>query len=341
MAVLGVATTYLFDVASDLLVIAALLWWKRKAAADDVLREHFGGALRAGLRFARASRPLRQVLLLAFLFFALASAIWALLPIVARRELGGGPGLYGILLGCVGAGAIAGALVLPRLKLRLGQDRLLVAAMLLAAGAIAAVSLTSHVGVAVAATSLLGVAWIAVLATLNGTVQAILPNWVRGRGLSIYLTVQGGAMAAGSLGWGLVADGVGTSTALLIAAGGLALLALVKAVRRITLPAGEDDLDPALHWAEPSVAAPPAHDRGPVIVTIAYQVAQTDRLLSWLRSTGSRRRGGETAPMPGASRRMRPIPRSWSSGSSSNPGPSICASITAFRRPMRTSRRTC
>lgn len=213
MAVLGVATTYLFDVASDLLVIAALLWWKRKAAADDVLREHFGGALRAGLRFARASRPLRQVLLLAFLFFALASAIWALLPIVARRELGGGPGLYGILLGCVGAGAIVGALVLPRLKLRL------------AAG---------------------------------------------GRGDR----------------------------------------------RRVA-----------------DREASPAH---PVRQDCLHGPVQSGQN----RDPGDAQQGGRRdgdADMAG----MRPIPRSWSSGSSSNPGPSICASITAFRRPMRTSRRTC
>jgi hypothetical protein len=103
---------------------------------------------------------------------------------------------------------------------------------------------------------LLGVTWIAVLATLNGTVQAILPNWVRGRGLSIYLTVQGGAMAAGSLGWGLVADWVGTSTALLIAAIGPSVPGRRQSCPGITLPTGEDDLDPALHWAEPNVAAP-------------------------------------------------------------------------------------
>ncbi|TDR85235.1 MFS transporter [Enterovirga rhinocerotis] len=298
VAVVGAATTYLFDVVSDLVVVAALLWWKRKAASDDVLREHFGGALRAGLRYARASRPLHQVLLQAFLFFALASAVWALLPIVARRELGGGPGLYGLLLGCVGAGAIAGAIVLPRLKARLGQDGLIVAAMLLAAGTIAAVAVAGQVWVAVAAAGLLGIAWIAVLATLNGIVQAILPNWVRGRGLSIYLTVQGGGLAAGSLGWGLVADGIGTSAALLVSAAGLALMAVIKAVLRIRLPEGEDDLDPALHWAEPDVATAPGGDRGPVIITIAYRVGEPDRpafLTALHRLSDARRRDGAYA----------------------------------------------
>ena len=108
LAGLGAAAVYGIDVLSYVVVSAALLWWRRDAGADDGLREQFGGALRAGLRYARASRDLHRVLWRAGLFFAFASAVWALLPIVARQEIGGGPGFYGLMLGSVGAGAIAG-----------------------------------------------------------------------------------------------------------------------------------------------------------------------------------------------------------------------------------------
>ena len=298
VAVLGAAATYLFDVVTDLLVVGALLWWRRKAASDDGLREHFGGALRAGLRYARASRPLRAVLVRSTLFFLCASAIWALLPIVARRELGGGPGLYGILLGSVGAGAIAGAIVMPRLRTRLGHDGLILAAFVLMAAVIAFVATTNAAIPAVAGTFLLGIAWIAVLTTLNGTAQAVLPDWVRGRGLAIYLTAQGGAMTAGSLLWGAYAARAGTSLALLTAAGLLILLAAFIGVRQSALPAGEADLTPSGHWAEPEMAAAPDHDRGPVMVSIAYRVRAENRpafLEAIGRLSAERRRDGAYA----------------------------------------------
>lgn len=92
------------DVLSYVFVIAALLWWKRPAAADSALSENFLGAFRAGLRYTRASKELHRVPLRAAVFFLFASAVWALLPLVARQMLGGSSGFYGVLLGAVGAG---------------------------------------------------------------------------------------------------------------------------------------------------------------------------------------------------------------------------------------------
>ena len=273
LAALGAAVTYGLDVLTYIVVIAALLWWKREPGADDGLREQFGGALRAGLRYARASHDLHRILWRAVLFFACASAVWALLPIVAR-ELGGGPGFYGLMLGSVGAGAIAGAILLPRVR-RFGQDRLVLAACLVTAASTAALGLTNAPMLALVATLVLGVAWIAVLTTLNATMQGILPNWVRGRGLAIYLTVFNGAMAAGSLGWGGVAQAIGTDAALLVAGASLAITAALA--YRARLPSGEADLTPSMHWPEPALAAPVAHDRGPVMVTVTYRIRPADR----------------------------------------------------------------
>ena len=103
LASFGAAVTYGMDVLSYVFVIAALLWWKRPAAADSALSENFLGAFRAGLRYTRASK-LHRVLLRAAVFFLFASAVWALLPLVARQMLGGSSGFYGVLLGAVGAG---------------------------------------------------------------------------------------------------------------------------------------------------------------------------------------------------------------------------------------------
>ncbi|RJF88909.1 MFS transporter [Oleomonas cavernae] len=293
LASFGAALTYGADVASYLLVIAALVWWRRAPKTDDALQEQFGGALRAGLRYARASRELHVVLLRAVVFFAFASAVWALLPLIARNLLGGDAGFYGLLLAAVGVGAIAGALVLPAVRARLDGDGLLLAAALIAAGSMAILALGPPQWLAIVVLLILGAGWIAALTTINGTVQAILPNWVRGRGLAIYLTVFNGAMAAGSILWGAVADGVGVPVTLYIAGGGLTLLAL--AAHRFKLPGGEADLTPSNHWPEPLVATPIEGDRGPVLVTIEYLVDQAQRpafLKVLHRLSAERRRDG-------------------------------------------------
>lgn len=296
LAAFGAAITYGADVASYVLVIAALLIWRRKADADDELQEQFTGAFRAGLRYARASKSLHVVLLRAAVFFLFASAAWALLPLVARSLLLGGAGFYGILLGSVGAGAILGALVLPRLRKRLSADGLLLLASVATAAVMAVLSLAPPQWVAVGVLLLLGASWITALTTLNGTMQAVLPNWVRGRGLAIYLTVFNGALTGGSLTWGAVAELIGIPQALLAGAAGLVLVAAVA--RLIRLPAGEADLAPSNHWPEPLLAAPVAHDRGPVMITIAYRIRHDDRtgfLAALHRLAEERRRDGAYA----------------------------------------------
>jgi MFS family permease len=275
LGAVGAAATYGVDVASYLIVIAALVWWPRPKAADDALAERFSGAFRAGLRYAKASRELHRVLFHAGVFFACASAVWALLPLVARGLLSGTASFYGLLLGAVGLGAILGALVMPRLRARLGTDGLLLFAAIVAALVMAGLSFAPPKPVALAGLLLLGVAWIVALTTLNGAAQAILPNWVRGRGLAVYLTVFNGAMTGGSLLWGLVAHHLGVAATLLVASACLAVAGLL--LRRRALPKGETDLTPSNHWPEPLTADPVEHDRGPVMIQIEYRVRREDR----------------------------------------------------------------
>ena len=274
LASFGAAAAYGLDVLSYVFVIAALVWWKRPKAEASALNEQFFGAFRAGVRYARASRELHVVLLRAAVFFLFASSVWALLPLVARRMLGGTAGFYGVMLGAVGAGAILGAVLLPKLRKRLDTDGLVLLASVVTALVMGVLTLAPPQWAAVALMLVLGLGWIVALTTLNGVAQAVLPNWVRGRGLAIYLMVFNGAMALGSLGWGLIAGQLGLPVTLLIGAVGLVLVSLV--FHRVKLPGGEADLQPSNHWPEPLLAEPVAHDRGPVMIQIEYQVAGED-----------------------------------------------------------------
>lgn len=275
LASFGASVAYGADVTSYVFVVGALLWWRRTAAVDTGLSETFFSAFRAGIRYARSSRDLHRVLLRAAVFFLFASAAWALLPLVARRLLGGDAGFYGLMLGGVGTGAILGAVLLPRLRARMASDGLVLLAAVLTAAVVGGLALAPPRFVAVPLMLLLGAGWIIALTTFSGVAQAVLPNWVRGRGLAIYLMVFNGAMAAGSLGWGLVAQALGLPATLLI--GAVGMLAAGWAMHRVRLPVGEADLMPSNHWAEPLLDQPVEHDRGPVLIQIEYRIRPADR----------------------------------------------------------------
>lgn len=272
----GVAAPFAANAVSYVAIVAALLWWRSPPRGDGMLpRERLGGALVGGLRFALASSALKATLVRAAAFFLFASAYWAMLPLVARTVLGGGPGLYGALMGAAGAGAVAGALLMPRLKARLDADRLVAAGSLGTALTLVVFALVSAPAVAIAASLLAGASWIAVLANLNASAQTALPDWVRARGLSVFITVFFGSMTAGSLLWGQVATAAGIPTALLAAAVG-AVLAIPLTWGFKLMQAADVDHTPSAHWPEPIAADIVTPDRGPVLVTVEYDVDPDD-----------------------------------------------------------------
>ncbi|MHB1402505.1 MAG: MFS transporter [Thiobacillus sp.] len=200
---LGITAPFALNALSFIAIVAALAWWRGEPAKASLLPpERIGEAMLNGLRYAWNSTPLRDTLVRAAAFFLFASAYWALLPVIAKTSLQGDARVYGVLLGCVGVGAVLGAILLPKIRPRLGPDRTVAVGTLGTAGVLAAFALVANVYVAAAASLLAGVSWIFVLSSLQISAQTALPNWVRARGLSLYLTVFFGAMALGSVVWG-------------------------------------------------------------------------------------------------------------------------------------------
>ncbi|HUG71797.1 MAG TPA: MFS transporter, partial [Steroidobacteraceae bacterium] len=144
--------------------------------------------------------------------------------------LRGGPQLFGVLVGCIGAGAVAGALILPRLRARFGLDRLQRLGQVATAVALFAFALPGFPVLGMLAALLAGAAWLASLSSLNVAAQLAVPDALRARGMALYTAVFYGCLAGGSLLWGQVATATSVGTALLIA-GALALLALLPARR--------------------------------------------------------------------------------------------------------------
>jgi MFS family permease len=294
----GIAAPFWLDAVSNAGVIGVILWWRPPPKPARALPpERFLNAMRAGMRFVRNSRPLRATLARAVGFFLFASAYWALLPVLARGQLHGGPTLYGLLLGAIGAGAVAGAFLLPRMRRRSGVDAVVVFGEAGNAAALLLFALAHDAALATIACLLAGVSWIIVLASLNVSAQVALPDWVRGRGLAAYVSVFFGTMSAGSLLWGWVAQRDGVAAAHYLAAAGAVLALLLT--RHWKLRSGPAaDLTPSMHWPEPVLAGELDQDAGPVLVTVEYQVGAEHRaaLLEALERIGhGRRRDGAYA----------------------------------------------
>ena len=273
----GIVMPFWLDAVSNFGVIAVFLWWRSKPApAPSLPAEGFTSAIATGLRHARNNRHLRATLARSVGFFLFASAYWALLPLLVRGEIGGGPELYGVLLGAIGAGALAGAFVVPKLKAKTGPNGLVAVGEGGTAAALALFGMAQEPLTAAAASVLAGMCWIGVVANLNVSAQVALPNWVRGRGLAMYVTVFFGSMTLGSALWGELADALGLPLALFIAAGG-ALLAIPLTFRWKLQTGAKMDLTPSMHWPEPVLAETVDGDAGPVMVTVEYRIAAKDR----------------------------------------------------------------
>ncbi|CRQ61239.1 enterobactin exporter EntS [Pseudomonas aeruginosa] len=275
VSLVGPWLTFALNALSFFAVIAVLLAWKREAVPSVLPAERLFGALRAGWRYSRSSRPLQSVLVRAVAFFLGASAGMSLLPLIVRGELHGNAMDFGLLLGSVGVGAVLGAAFLPRLRERLGSDRLVLLSSVLYALVLVALALLRNLYLLVPVMLLSGAAWIAVLSSLQVAAQTSVPAWVRARALAVYILVFFGSMAAGGALWGLVASHLSITFALLCASAAL-LLGLFASLR-CRLPVTEaEDLAPSLHWPAPLVDEEVDQERGPVMVTLEYDIDPQD-----------------------------------------------------------------
>jgi MFS family permease len=278
IATVSIALPFWCFCLGNIAVVLALLWWRApRRARESLPAERLISAVRTGLRYARHNRDIDSTLIRALAFFPFASAYWALLPLVARKQMHHGPEVYGVLLGMIGVGSILGSFALNSLKARFGPDRL---AALGTIGTILALALYGAARqptiLAVAASLIAGASWITMMTTLFVSAQVALPEWVRGRGLAIFLTVFFGAMTLGSAVWGKVASLEGLHTTLYIAAVGAAI-GMILTFRWRLQGAAALDLTPSMHWRTPVFVHPVEDDQGPILLTVEYRIDPKDR----------------------------------------------------------------
>ena len=275
VAVAGPGWVFLLNAVSFLAIVGVLVWWRKPETVETMPAETFSGAMRAGLRYAAHSPTFRAVLNRVALFILPAAALQALLPVVVRDRLGLTSGGYGVLLGCFGIGAAGGAVVRPRLDERFHHDQLMVGSSVALAGAliVAGISrLTWPIGLAML---IAGLAWATALTSTGVAAFSALPEWVRARGMGLYVLVLAGTNALGSAAWGVVAE-INLAGAHLIAAGALLLTLFGGRRWRLGSASGLDlRLVPS---DDPTVTIVPHPTDGPVLVTVMYEVPGDDLL---------------------------------------------------------------
>jgi MFS family permease len=235
MAASNAGVVFLLNAISFLGVIVVLWFWRGSTRLLSDTRIHV--AMREGLHYVRSTKLYHSVLVRAGLFAFAASALWALLPVVASGQLGTTEIGYGILLGCLGVGSVIGAASLGALRNHFSSDALVTSGGIAFAGATVALALLHSFVLVSAAMVVGGIAWMTVMTTFNVAAQTAPPSGMRARALAVYILVFQGGMAIGSAAWGGVASRWHADNALVIAA--IAIAAGLFTGLRMKLEFGE------------------------------------------------------------------------------------------------------
>jgi MFS family permease len=274
--------------------IASVRGWKSPARTVRGIPETLLSGIESGLRFTRHSPPMRALIIHNVSFTLCASALLALLPVIARDQLDLDAGGFGMLAASFGIGAVVSALLVPRGLHRTSLNTMVTSCVLLWIIGAVLVSLAGYTAVALLGAACTGAAWTGVLSSLSAGTQTAAPAWVRARSVAMNLIAVQASMALGSAVWGWLASLAGTRLALAAAAG--AMLVLLAVNRRVRVELGnEADVTPGMQLPDLAIAFEPLPDDGPVLIQIEYRIEpeSVDRFMKAIhRVEAIRRRNG-------------------------------------------------
>ena len=259
-------------------VIWVLVNWRRTPLFKSALpSERIAGSIRGGLRYVRYSPMLQASLIRAFTYCFFVSAIWALLAVVAKRDLKQGALGYGILNGSLGLGAVIAATQLPKVRRRFSADTILLVCTIYQAFTLGVLAWARTPWIIIPVLIFSGSAWTSTMSSINTSVQLAVPPWVTARALGTYLMTFQGGMALGAVLWGSLAEHFHTPIALGVAGAGL-LITLPFVHRYKILQGPQLDFSPyQFKRPAPELVGVGSgeiadHTEGPVRVSIEYRI---------------------------------------------------------------------
>ena len=294
VALFNPGAVFILNALSFVGVIVVLCLWKRPKAEQSASEsESIVSATWAGLRYVRFPRHDQRAGARGR-FHHRRQRHLEHPSIVTEKELHGTATGYGVLLGCLGAGAVIAAVLLAKFRMRYSPDQIVIGAGVLWGLATLSLGFVTNFALAAVAMLAAGIAWVSEMSSFNVTAQTALPAWVRARALAVYLLVFQGGMALSSILWGVVAEKYGIRTSFVVA--GIVLLSTPLLAKRFPLRHGDErEITMSTHWPEPVFATPPDPERGPVLIQVEYDVDPVDSavFLSMIQELGRiRRRDG-------------------------------------------------
>jgi len=271
IAAAGVATAFVVNFVSFFGVILAVARWKRPIRKRTAPPETLTGATVAAIRYVGHSPTILTVVVRTGIVMFFSSALFALLPTVARSVNQTAIG-YGILLGCFGAGAIGGALIMQSVRARWSTEVIVSTGVMIFGLVIVAISGLHRLSTLAPVMLVGGAAWVTFISLISALVQNLAPDWVRARVLAIFILVYQGSFALGSAAWGAVAQRAGIRIALVYA--GVGTIGSLMFALFAKLPESTADLSPWNHWRMPVVVKEATADlqQGPVLVAVEYTI---------------------------------------------------------------------
>jgi MFS family permease len=275
VAIAGATAAFAVNAFSYFVLIVVLFRWRPQLQARRLPPESLGSAMGAGIRFVAMSPRIRIVLVRTFVFSLAGSAVQALMPLVARDLVGGGPATFGLLFGAFGIGAIGGGLSNNHIRLALGTEGMVRLSFIGFAVCSLVTAFSPKTPLTMVAMGLGGACWVLVLASFNVAVLVSSPRWVAGRTLALFQMAVFGGIALGSGTWGLLAERFSISEALVLSA--LVHLLAVLVGLRWGLPDNKEvNLEPLNRWKHPSLSMEIEHRSGPIVITIEYRIREED-----------------------------------------------------------------
>jgi MFS family permease len=284
----GAAVAFVLNAMSYVALIGVLARWRPDRPERLLPRETMGIAMSAGLRYVAMSPNILSVILRGCAFGFGGIVALALMPLIARDLVRGGPLVFGILLGAYGVGAVVGAFMSGRLRQTLTSEALVRITFVVLAVAVTVAALSTSMWLTMPALCAAGACWVLTLSTFNATVQLSAPRWVVGRAIALYQMATFGGMAGGSWVWGWLTLHLGIEQALLAAACALVIGAAVGIWSPLP-PLTALNLDPLSRWREPQIAVDIEPRSGPIIVTVEYLIRDED-VYAFLGAMSERRR---------------------------------------------------
>ena len=271
IAAAGVAAAFFVNFVSFFGVILVVARWKRPIRKRTAPPETLTGATVAAIRYVLHSPAILTVVVRTGIMMFFSSALFALVPTVARGVNATAIG-YGILLGCFGMGAIGGALIMQSARARWSTEVIVSTGVLILGLVIVAISGLHRLSTLAPVMLVGGAAWVTFISLISALVQNLAPDWVRARVLAIFTLVYQGGFALGSAAWGAVAQRAGIRIALVYA--GVGTIGSLIFALFAKLPDSTADLSPWNHWRMPIVVRDAAADLhgGPVLVTVEYTI---------------------------------------------------------------------